>query len=236
MKTAPPHLVSTLLVYSCSFQDNNVEQKGGILSTKYVGSRRGFALFSDCKFVNNSATIGGIAWTHYFEVIFENCLIEGNSALEFGGVLYSTKESKIILDNCTVVNNKAGGDAGVISISSDSTFLLRNTIVENNTCNGEGGAIKANWNTTITIYNSSFVTNKALASRGGTFVMESYCSLKTEMSRFEENTAGTEGGAVVVLDHSSYTDTGSNFTGNMASDIGKIRIELCLNSLKNVNF
>ena len=56
-------------------------------------------------------------------------------------------------------------------------------------------------------------------------------TLKTELSRFEENTAGTEGGAVVVLDHSSYTDTGSNFTGNKASDIGKIRMELCSNNL-----
>ena len=218
----PTYPATTLLVYSSSFKDNNAEQNGGILNSKIRGKTKGFALFSDCIFVNNTAENGGIVWSHYMEVVFENCIIEGNSALETGGILYSTEESEITLNNCTVTNNKAGQDGGVVSISSDSLLSLRDTILENNTCNGEGGVVKASWNITINIHNSSFASNKALASRGGAFVMENYCALNTEVSKFEENKAGTEGGAIVVLDHSLYSDTGSSFIGNMASDIGKI--------------
>ena len=99
-------VVSTLLVYSSSFQDNHAEQNGGILSTRHES--RGFALFSDCKFLNNTATMGGIAWTFDFELVFQNCVIEGNSALESGAMLYSTQESRITIINCTVINNEAG--------------------------------------------------------------------------------------------------------------------------------
>ena len=194
--TRGPHPASTLLVYSSLFKNNNVVQNGGILSSETLGPNKGFALFSDCIFLNNSAENGGVVCTRYSEVVFENCVMEGNSALETGGILYSTDESEITLNNCTVTNNKAGQNGGVVSISSDSLLSLKETIVENNTCNGEGGVVKASWNTTIIIHNSSFASNKALASRGGAFVVESYCALNTEISQFKENTAGTEGGAI----------------------------------------
>ena len=140
-----------------------------------------FVLLSECIFWKNSAIIGGIAMI---------------------------RNSILIILNCTVSQNSASAHAGALSLTDHSTLLVENTVFNNNTCVIEGGAIKANRNSTLNISNSSFTGNKALGSDGGGIYLADESWMVTTQCLFMNNTAAVSGGAILVIDHSTYYDSG----------------------------
>ena len=80
--------------------------------------------------------------------------------------------------------------------------------------------MRAYRNSTLKISYSIFRNNKALGADGGAIFLETESRLETDCCQFISNTAALGGGAVMVVDHSSYTDIGSIFVNNIAADNG----------------
>ena len=83
------------------------------------------------------------------------------------------------------------------------------------------GAIRAHGNSSFNIYRSIFRNNKALDADGGAIILKEESQLQSDRCQFIDNTAALGGGAVMVIDHSSYTDKRSIFTHNIAVDNGR---------------
>ena len=172
-----------------------------------------------CTFISNHASTGSIGSFGKSNVVLGQCLFRNNIASQNGGIL-SSRESVVTVKNCTIVGNKAWKDAGVFYVTHHSLFTIKDTLCQNNSCGVQGGVIKAYRNNIITIINSSFTNNKAIGSNAGTILLENECILTTKNCTFHDNIAASKGGTILVLDHSQYQDTGSNFIGNTASDVG----------------
>ena len=137
-----------------------------------------------------------------------------------------------VFKNCSIINNR-GLDTSYdlwdfLSIRQEdnsSVICLRNSFVEldvstvtNNSCTGNGGAIHA-LNVSLTIHQSTFMNNRAVNAEGGAISLEKDSTLITHNCQFIGNSA-TSGGAIMVTDHSSYSDQGSDFIENKAKEPG----------------
>ena len=192
-----------------------------IFDNNYSGANVSEGDFKNCVFTNNFATYGAVIRSSYGYLHFTNCSFSNNTAFFYGGVLAVTY-SHVVLINCMAFNNSALDEAGVISLLQSSSLRMENSVFENNLCGVEGGVIRAYRNSNMNIYNSIFRNNKALGADGGAIFLESDSRLVTDNCQFIGNTAALGGGAVMVVDHSSYTDTKSTFTSNIAADNGEL--------------
>lgn len=173
-------------------------------------------------------------------------LVNGFSAGDFGGAILGNGGVRLDLENVTINNSRAGltggalamapntvlnirdssfrentgSDGGALAVSSETTidnshFVLNTASGTGNS--GQGGAIQS-WVADLSIRNSRFTFN--LGHRGGA-IYKRDAALYVENSHMENNSAGSEGGAVHaqsgVFPHEVY-DT--RFTGNIAIDAG----------------
>jgi hypothetical protein len=92
----------------CRFLDNEADYGGA------VAVRDGYAAFSHCKFVSNTAIdSGGAVWGYFGGPAFTNCLFIDNSA-DVGGAEFFYDHSDPTHVNCTFTANTATSDAGGI--------------------------------------------------------------------------------------------------------------------------
>ena len=201
----------------------NTASRGGVfyLSEPLVGLPAASLRVSFCSFHGNVAKQrGGVfASDGNHSITLSHCEFYGNSAASGG--IGSTVGSHVRLSNCSITNNSAIKDGGVLFLTHHSTLLVdKNTVFDNNTCGTDGGAIRAYSNTTLNITNSYFIGNKA--SRGGVIFLENHCDMTMEDCIFSGNVAASGGGAIMVMGHSGYSDTGTSFNNNTASDASKL--------------
>ena len=229
--------INALTMVSCKFTKNTNEHSrygeiihapnrkvtiyDTIFDNNYNGANVSEGDFKNCIFTNNFATYGAVIRSSFGSLHFTNCSFSNNTASFHGGVLAVTY-SNVVLIKCTVVNNSASQEVGAISLLQYSSLRMENSVFENNLCGVEGGAIRAHRISIMNIYNSTFKNNKALGADGGAIFLESDSRLVTDNCQFIGNTAALGGGAVMVVDHSSYTETGSTFTSNIAADNGEL--------------
>ena len=122
------------------------------------------------------------------------------------------------------MNENSASDGGAISPTHNSSLIAKETKFQNNRCSKDGGAIKAYLKCTLNITNSFYCMNKGTGSSGGAIFLGNDCNMTTKSSEFLQNSAVSGGGAIMVLDHSHYKDTGSLFQHNRASDVGKFNV------------
>ena len=194
---------------------NNKAANGGAIDL----SEKSFMISDSCQFIGNTATLGGGAvmvrahssYSDNGSIFLNNSAVENN-----GGVaILLTEISNLIIESSIVESG------GAISTTGHNLLKFENSIFENDSCTVEGGAIRAHRNSSLTVSGSIFRNNIALGADGGAIFLESESELITVSCQFLGNTAALGGGAVMVLDHSSYNDTGSTFTSNTASDNGR---------------
>ena len=154
----------------------------------------------------------------------DNCTFINCSSTTGMGGAYFHENGNVL--NSHFYNNKANGPSG------SALFIKEGTVTdcefENNTAQ-EGGAIFATED--VTVDGCTFTENAAINGCGGAIYSNS--SVKVKNSRFKNNKASKEGGAIMAL---GWTDIdGSNFTQNNAQSGGGIYFSGVLN-LNNTNF
>ena len=210
---------SSLRAIDCVFQGNQAKNGGGVIFNEDDSAWRTTS-FENCTFKDNHATEGAVASLTGSTITFQNCQMNNNSASGNGGVL-SSRESNVTMSNCSVTNNRAGRFGGVISWTYHGAAFIADTVFQNNTCRIEGGVIKTFKNISIEATRSIFSSNTAEGAEGGAISLETDCSLISTDCRFSSNSAATEGGAVLVADHSFFQETRSVFDNNTVSDMGE---------------
>jgi predicted outer membrane repeat protein len=118
-----------------------------------------------------------------FDTIVSNCEFINNYAVE-GGAVYSYHGGKPVFENCNFVSNSANYGGAVVD---------------------RGGM-----NTTFT--NCDFISNSAVYKGGATFI--DYGSMEIFYTcNFEDNTAGTSGGGIYLIDRASQAITNETSFG-----------------------
>lgn len=160
----------------------------GTKATVQIGAP---AVFSDCRFADNTSDGGGAIYM-LGDLSIQRCVFERNSAIEIagGGALF-------------------GGNPNL------SILISRSHFSQNQATSGSGGALRVSGaGTAVDIVDSTFDGNNADSNGGGLSV--SGADLLVTNSTFSGNEAGTVGGALVVNAGATLSIASSTIAGNTA--------------------
>lgn len=209
---------------------------GGAIANMANTANETFTLSgNEIAFANNSSDRGGAIYneTGNFVINADSVAFSGNTATnsgayQGGGAIVNVDGTVSFMDGATVefIGNKAenGGVGGAILNTSflagdngvvDLTNVESATFSENSATSGGAIAnIKGQTGSNpaeIKIANATFSNNSATAN-GGAVYNETIANLTA--SKFEKNTSGTYGGAIMSTEGSDLTVTNGTFTGN----------------------
>jgi hypothetical protein len=179
-----------------TFRDTN-QGTGGV-----VYARNGTLTIDTCRFVDNTANLGGgaVAGQTLDELLIEDTIFESNEATTFAG--------------------------GAASFTGNVSVTIRDSEFIDNLSNGFnrlGGALELGNNEAVLIERTAFIDN--YADYGG--AIGSFGALGDELTTidctFTDNTTDNGAGALRV-DTITYTDEGSTFAGNLADLGGAIEL------------
>ena len=189
--------------------NNTATSYGGALYLYARGSLGGNAL-SDSTFINNTANIDG-------------------------GALYLAGSNGNLI-NVTFINNSASGDAGALRVQGTYWGVYNSTFTDNTAgtdedTTGNGGAIMWDGHNGI-IDNVTFTSNNA-TNRGGAVFIQNCDNVTIANSRFNDNFANINGGAVEfykyalngIIVNSTFNDNIANRSGGAVywyGDTGEI--------------
>ena len=214
----------TIKIKDCTFKKNiangsaHVSGQGGAIWSELAQE----CTIDNCKFIENTANVGGAFYGPQQSTNMTECTFEGNKAVtnEAG------KEAK---------TGTAGGIGGAIyTFGADSVtkttaskLNLTSCTFTSNTADDSGGAIASQSGAEYTINGGSFTSNKA--THGGAIYSGGSELVINDGVTFTSNEANEEGGAIYVRENNYQgTDEGSlkvnkgDFTGNKAKNGGAI--------------
>lgn len=234
-------IYTTGKMYGGTFTNNTTKWAGGGALYLSSGTQRddlGFEAVG-VKFTDNQAVqsaYGGAVYLYGITASFKDCEFSGNTTDQnHGGAMYIQRTKRFDLDGVHFSNNTAGivrndGWGGAIFINDcpstlKPTFNWNNVTFEGNTSCSHGGAVGINTSVYLTL-NATNITasnNKSISQNGGAFYLsQGRYTLKDAV--FENNTAGSSGGAIYVWNQysgNSLTINGnSRFVGNTANNSG----------------
>ena len=152
----------------------------------------------------------GIFRIRYANITLRNIIFKNAKSGNFGAIEIYDSECSIV--NCSFEDNQGYFDGAAISLLSGSLNLSDCTFKNNKAINKDGGAIYSL--SDIYMYNCTFMNNSA--ALGGAI----YCKgadLTIEFSRFLDNAARDNGGALFLNSVNESNISFSSFLGNNAS-------------------
>jgi hypothetical protein len=149
--------------------------RGGGLSLTYGSSSNAFNLH----IINCHASEKGGGIYNSSTSVFENGILSGNTAVSYGGGIYSDHAQ---INNFQIINNTAHSGGGIYAYGN---ITLQNCNIENNVADFQGGGLFSNsWsNTNLTNtdikYNSAGMSGGGIYFKGNNveFNLESLCSI-----------------------------------------------------------
>ncbi|WP_058738266.1 Ig-like domain-containing protein [Methanobrevibacter millerae] len=155
--------------------------------------------------------------------IIDNSIFEGNNVTNLtgghGGAVDVVADNASVINSNFTNNNAFYGGALFVGSGSGNTNITNSIFTKNNAI-FDGGAINLQASA-VTLNNTHFYTNTALRNGGALYVGGEGTTNKIYDSKFEENNAGNNGGAIfwrAYAGHIAY----SNFTSNFANYGGAI--------------
>lgn len=159
---------------------------------------QGTISLENCTFINNNAKDGGAIYLHNLPSLLTKLNFTDNHATHDGGAIYYHLDAAVSdedgLTNSVFTGNTAGDEGGALYLNGNNGNM-RNVNFTSNIAANDGGAIMisgANWR----VYDSTFKNNNATTRRGGAIYLENSKGSTVSNSKFYNNTAGTNGGAI----------------------------------------
>ena len=170
-----------------------------------------YVTFKNITFINGlTDNFGGAISIETGNVIVDNCIFMNNTALNdtnAGGISnYGTKQNRgyLLVNNSLFVNNHADHDGGAITTCYANSYIY-NCVFINNSAHRDGGAIRVSVYGYGDVQDCIFMFNHA-DEWGGAYYSWSGKS-NIERCIFLNNTAGTNGGAVMVSGNINIEDS-----------------------------
>ena len=191
---------------------------GGALSVSNV-----ILFLHSCKFIGNTAVLGGAVYVDHSKVQVNDTTFENNSAIVSGGGIYLL-ESRATINNTFFANNCAMDSGGALyfdttmdssSYANDVTLFVLNTAFTFNEAGLNGGALYCGSNASTTSaaiggpVTLVHVNSESNSATNGGFAYLSKCHIKVHnnaVSRFADNRASKGG---VFFADGSVLDFGS---------------------------
>lgn len=180
--------------------DSIFSSNGGISSTGKnekgggVASAEGRVTLVRCRFVNNTAIIGGALYAEQGSTIaITSTEFLRNSADQIGGAIEATRVTTITIEGESnfAFNDAASG--GAIAMTDQSSISVSSATFTNNVARVAGGAIYVETRGFVRIESSAFAENSAVLG-GAVYVKTAIASTITD-SLFSQNNASARGGA-----------------------------------------
>ena len=230
--TAIKFMNSSAFVENMTMKDENITTDYNGIFVYYYSLLR----IEQSKFVNNTVTRGIIKIVKTSSLIMSKCIVSGNYATKYPGVIYA-HESFVYLKNTYFKGNTAFLLGGAIFIEKMSYLRIKNCIFKQNQVHGavgSGAAIFSLYNSVLDVSYSIFDHNKA-PYRGALFqltgktiinqclffgnsesVIASWNSSEISImnSIFQNNSANHLGGAVAVAEKSVLYISNTTFENN----------------------
>ncbi|KAK3277752.1 hypothetical protein CYMTET_14259 [Cymbomonas tetramitiformis] len=167
---------------------------------------------------DNNAKYGGIAHVYAGStLIITNSTLSDNNAKFTGGVAFVYEGSTLIITNSTLSDNSATY-GGVATVDTGSTCIITNSAITGNRASSYGGVAFVYDGSTLIITNSTLSDNSA--ATGGAVTIE-YGFMEVRSSTFSKNRAQEVGGAIAVMRKSSlFLHQDVLFEQNMAGSTG----------------
>jgi predicted outer membrane repeat protein len=216
----------TLKIDSCIFQNNNSTDTTK-RNDEHIGELDGGgAIYANAKlfvawskFINNHSENAGGAICIHDDNLFHSTgnKYKSNSAMSFGGAIYSRVQKVISIDDSVLNNTAARGGGGMLSYNS--LINIDKIVFQNNKSGQHGGALVLGSNGTLK--NCSFLSNTADSCGGALYVnSNSDSGLIFYNVKFKNNKANLHGGAMYVLSGPFCIKDSSSFEGNRAFQNG----------------
>jgi predicted outer membrane repeat protein len=199
----------------CAFIENHAENWGGGVRN-YDNAN---TTFVDCNFTNNSAYKGGGIYNQYSSLTLTSCNFTENLSHLHGGAISDYYRCDSVLTGCTFLRNSGTGiytqrgsmmltgciiegnwgDYGGGIAISESDANLSDCIFQGNVAEGHGGGINADntltQNSILALTRCYFNNNSAGSLGGALYNMRNVTSTLT-WCRFNGNSAGHQGGGI----------------------------------------
>lgn len=209
------------------FEGNEANRGGaiGISAAEDTYEYGAIVNFYDCEFIQNSACDkdgtasdmhgGAIYISRKSDVVLNESVFNGNTALGEGGAIYLTGESNLEIVNSNFELNsvtEASSNGGAISLHS-SYLTINSTTFSKNSATKNGGAIYNSYTSSSTneskliIVDSNFEENSSSNYGGAVYITgrsTDTSNVEIEYSSFHKNTATGNGGAVYITSNSIY--------------------------------
>jgi predicted outer membrane repeat protein len=196
------------------------EYNGGALEFQNAGR----VILTECIIHDNLAVNGGAAFFRFSDVTFNSCTIHTNRALDGAGIYAHI--SNPVFNDCWFHHNNADAAGGAGLFANCDLVTLDGCLVEDNSSNGSGGAFYAKYVDQLIVNECVFKRNELFAvsglPNGGALSIKDSCLSVITNSIFEENIAGTSGGAISTFSESHILNC--LFKGNSAGFGGAIDI------------
>jgi len=220
---------TTVIIAKGTINDNTVFSSPGNGGGIHVGGAGNISFRSGTVTANTAGAEGGGIWIGSGRldvgqgVSFNDNIALGNDADQGGGALYAAGAGTIRLrNNVLFLRNRAtgtSGSGGAILINEGATLTMDRARFDDNSANRAGGAIEDNSGAAdgfddFRVINSTFVNNVVNNSpgNGGAIHITGRGNAFIRGGEFNDNTAGSEGGAVwnslgtMRLQNASFSD------------------------------
>eukprot|EP00736_Rhodelphis_marinus_P011774 Rmarinus@m.19225 len=181
------------LLKDCVFEANRAKY-----GAAYYSYQNSALIFRNTSFVNNVADQGGgaVRTTAYSTPEFHQCIFKENMGLD-GSSLFVTDDSTALVSNSIFTEHSSDSSDSLIHVSSSKTLTLRNSIFAYNNMHASG--LISAMSGSIDIDNCNFSYNSG--SKGAVIQLLSpgrEFTYTVRNSRFEENTAETDGALALI--------------------------------------
>lgn len=168
-----------------------------------------------CKFLNNSAAVGGGIQCTGNTTLIRRCVFQDNySADKGGGILIAANSVKV--DSCVFYSNHADEGGGAMSITySQNVEVLHNLVYDNEVVDDWGGVVYAENSSDLKFINNTIVDNSSTGSGAGlTIVTGNTVEIRNNIIAFNETGYGLLVTATSSNVTCEYNDLFSNQGGN----------------------
>jgi predicted outer membrane repeat protein len=202
------------IVNLCNFQSNEADYGGGVAIRS-----NGSAEFADCQFTTNLAFIGGGAYLHEGNGVFETCTFDSNQSLD-GGAMSAWAQAQATVTDCIFQFNAAEYGGGFSLMDTGTVVTITQTDFIANGAD-YGGGLQVDAGGSARMNECVFDGNVALITGGAIDVANTDASIDVSGGQFVNNDAD-DGGAVFVYGRASATIENTSLNMNAAVSGGAL--------------